>query len=273
MRGRSDRMPAPTPPHDSDEQTEQTFVSHLIELRARLLRSIVCVLAVFLGLSYFASDIYGLLARPLIAQLPAGSTMIATEVASPFFAPFKLSFVVAIFVSMPYVLYQVWAFVAPGLYRHERRLVLPLIASSSFLFYTGAAFAYFVVFPLMFRFFAAAAPAGVAVMTDISRYLDFVLTTFFAFGVAFEVPLATLLLVYTGITTRETLAHQRPYVIVGAFIIGAVLTPPDVVSQMLLAIPIWILFELGMLLLPIVSPKRGAQGPSIADAEGGTNGD
>lgn len=240
-----------TPPTD-DEGEGQTFISHLVELRARLLASLLCILIVFLSLSYFASDIYALLAKPLMEKMPNGASMIATEVASPFLAPFKLTFVVSIFISMPYVLYQVWAFVAPGLYQHERRLVLPLLASSSFLFYAGAAFAYYVVFPVMFGFFAAAAPTGVTIMTDISRYLDFVLTTFFAFGIAFEVPLATLLLIHTGITTRAALAKLRPYIVVGAFIVGAVLTPPDVVSQCLLAVPIWFLFELGLLLAPLL---------------------
>jgi sec-independent protein translocase protein TatC len=240
-----------TPPTD-DEGEGQTFISHLVELRARLLASLLCVLIVFLGLSYFAGDIYSLLAKPLMEKMPNGASMIATEVASPFLAPFKLTFVVSIFISMPYVLYQVWAFVAPGLYQHERRLVFPLLASSSLLFYAGAAFAYYAVFPVMFGFFAAAAPTGVTIMTDISRYLDFVLTTFFAFGIAFEVPLATLLLIHTGITTRAALAKLRPYIVVGAFIVGAVLTPPDVVSQCLLAVPIWFLFELGLLLAPLL---------------------
>jgi sec-independent protein translocase protein TatC len=247
-------MSTPIPPHDNAEPQEeevqqgQTFVSHLIELRSCLLRSILFILAVFLGLSYFANDIYALLAQPLIKHLPAGSTMIATEVASPFYAPFKLTLVAAVFLSMPYVFYQVWTFVAPGLYQLEQRFVWPLLVSSTILFYVGVAFAYFVVFPLMFAFFASAAPTGVAIMTDISRYLDFVLTIFFAFGVAFEVPVVTVLLIKTGITTRETLSNARPYIIVGAFIIGAVLTPPDVVSQTLLSVPIWLLYEVGMLI-------------------------
>jgi sec-independent protein translocase protein TatC len=211
------------------------------------------VLAVFLSLAYFSKDIYSLLAHPLMKQLPAGSTMIATEVAAPFFAPFKLTLIVAIFLSIPYVLYQVWAFVAPGLYRHERRLVLPLLISSSLLFYAGVAFAYFVVFPLMFKFFTATAPEGVTVMTDISRYLDFVLTMFLAFGFSFEVPIATLLLIHTGVVTLESLVAKRPYIIVGAFVVGMVLTPPDVISQILLAVPLWLLFELGILLAPFIS--------------------
>lgn len=240
-------------PQNSNQEQEQTFVSHLVELRARILKSLGCVLLLFLALAYFSNEIYSLLARPLIQQLPAGSTMIATEVAAPFFAPFKLTLIVAIALSIPYLLYQLWAFVAPGLYRHEQRLVLPLLASSSLLFYLGVAFAYFVVFPLMFRFFTATAPEGVAVMTDISRYLDFVLTMFLAFGFAFEVPIATLLLVRTGAVTVESLVAKRPYIIVGAFVVGMVLTPPDVISQILLAVPMWLLFELGILLVPFIS--------------------
>jgi sec-independent protein translocase protein TatC len=240
-------------PQNGNQEQEQTFVSHLVELRARILKSLGCVLLLFLALSYFSNEIYSLLARPLIQQLPAGSTMIATEVAAPFFAPFKLTLIVAIALSIPYLLYQIWAFVAPGLYRHERRLVLPLLVSSSLLFYLGVAFAYFVVFPLMFKFFTATAPEGVAVMTDISRYLDFVLTMFLAFGFAFEVPIATLLLVRTGAVTVESLVAKRPYIIVGAFVVGMVLSPPDVISQTLLAVPMWLLFELGILLVPFIS--------------------
>jgi len=227
--------------------TEQPFLSHLVELRDRLLRAIVAVVILFLGLAYYANSIYSYLAGPLLKHMPAGSQMIAIEVASPFLTPFKLTLVVAICLAMPYILYQAWAFVAPGLYRHERRLVLPLLIASTVLFYCGMAFAYYVVFPLIFGFMTAAAPKGVTVMTDITQYLDFVLTIFFAFGVAFEVPIFTILLVWTGIVSREALADKRPYVIVGAFFIGAVLTPPDVVSQTLLSIPMWLLFELGLL--------------------------
>jgi sec-independent protein translocase protein TatC len=242
---------------DNPEDKEQSFVSHLVELRERILASLLCVFIVFLALAYFANDIYALLAKPLLNQLPEGATMIATEVASPFFAPFKLTLVVSLFLSMPYVLYQIWAFVAPGLYQHEQRLVLPLLVSSTGLFFAGVAFAYFVVFPLMFRFFANVAPEGVTVMTDISRYLDFVLSMFVVFGVAFEVPIATLLLVHTGMTTRESLVDKRSYVIVGAFIAGAVLTPTtDPLSQCLLAVPLWLLFELGLLLLPLMRAER-----------------
>jgi Twin arginine targeting (Tat) protein translocase TatC len=227
-------------------EVEQPFVSHLIELRDRILRAVLVVLAVFLALFYFANDIYALLAEPLLSHLPAGGSMIATDVASPFLTPLKLTLVTAIFVAIPYLLYQMWAFIAPGLYAHERRLIVPLLLSSTLLFYAGMAFAYFVVFPLVFGFFTAAAPEGVAVMTDINKYLDFVLTLFFAFGVAFEVPIATILLVWMGVVTPAALIAKRPYIIVGAFVIGMLLTPPDIFSQTLLAVPMWILFEIGV---------------------------
>ena len=230
-----------------DDAPELPFLSHLIELRDRLLRSVICVLLVFLALAYYANAIYALLAGPLMKHMPANSSMIAIEVASPFFTPFKLALVVSIFISIPYLLYQFWAFVAPGLYQHERRFILPLLVASTLLFFLGVAFAYFAVFPLMFKFLTAAAPAGVTVMTDISHYLDFVLTLFFAFGICFEVPIFTVVLVWTGLVTPQALAEQRPYVIVGAFIIGMVLTPPDAISQTLLAVPMWLLFEAGLL--------------------------
>lgn len=226
--------------------TEQPFISHLVELRDRLLRIVLVVAVVFLVLMPFSNTLFTLLSGPLMAHLPEDSSMIAIEVASPFLIPFKLTLFLAVFISIPWLLYQAWSFVAPGLYRHERRLVLPLLVSSTLLFYAGAAFAYFVVFPLVFAFFTSTAPAGVSVMTDISRYLDFVLTLFFAFGAAFEVPIVTVLLVWTGTATREGLREKRPYVIVGAFVIGMLLTPPDVISQTLLAVPMWILFELGI---------------------------
>ncbi len=232
-----------------DEQAlegEMTLVEHLIELRDRLLRVMLSVV-VFLLLSFpFANDLYTLLAEPLLRHLPQGGSMIATEVASPFLTPFKLCLVLAIFLSMPVALYQLWAFVAPGLYKHEQKLVFPLMVTSTFLFYLGMAFAYYVVFPLMFAFFNATVPDGVAIMTDISKYLDFVLKIFFAFGIAFEVPIATILVVWAGFTTPSALAQKRPYVIVGAFVLGMLLTPPDAISQTLLAIPVWILFELGV---------------------------
>jgi sec-independent protein translocase protein TatC len=231
---------------DHSQDQEQPFVSHLVELRDRLLRAILVVFLLFFGLAFYANEIYAYLAGPLLKHMPAGSQMIAIEVASPFLAPFKLTLVVSVFLAAPYILYQAWAFVAPGLYRHERRLVLPLLVSSSILFYAGIAFAYFAVFPLLFAFIATTAPVGVTVMTDISQYLDFVLTIFFAFGIAFEVPIFTILLIWTGIISRESMVEKRPYIIVLAFIVGAVLTPPDPISQTLLAVPIWMLFELGL---------------------------
>lgn len=230
-----------------DETQEQPFISHLIELRNRLLKVVLSVLVVFLGLASYANEIYSFLAGPLLAHLPENSTMIAIDVASPFFTPFKLALVLSVFIAVPIILYQFWAFVAPGLYKNERRMILPLLIASTFLFYLGVVFAYFVVFPLIFGFLTAAAPAGVAVMTDIAKYLDFVLTLFFAFGFAFEVPIFTIVLVWTGLITPKALAEKRPYVIVGAFIIGMFLTPPDAISQTLLAIPMWLLFELGLL--------------------------
>jgi len=233
-------------PEERDLGGEMTLVEHLVELRDRLLRCVLTVVVLLLLLFPFANDLYTLLAKPLLRHLPEGATMIATEVASPFLTPFKLALVTAIFISMPMVLYQLWAFIAPGLYRNERKLIFPLMVTSTLLFYLGMAFAYYVVFPLMFAFFNATVPEGVAVMTDISRYLDFVLKIFFAFGIAFEVPIATILLVWAGITTPEALVQKRPYIIVGAFVVGMLLTPPDAISQTLLAIPVWMLFEVGV---------------------------
>lgn len=225
---------------------EQPFISHLIELRQRLLRIIFAILLVTIALLPFSNNIYTWVATPLMRLLPQGSSMIATEVTSPFMAPFKLTLIMAIFLSMPYVLYEVWAFVAPGLYRHERRIVLPLVVSSTLLYYLGMAFAYFLVFPMIFGFFVATTPQGVSVMTDINKYLDFVLTLFFAFGITFEVPVATVLLTWTGVINPDTLANKRPYIIVAAFTIGMFLTPPDVFSQTMLAVPMWLLFEIGL---------------------------
>ena len=229
------------------EEAAQPFISHLIELRNRLLKVVLCVLVVFLGLASYANQIYSILAGPLMKHMPKNSTMIAIDVASPFFTPFKLALVVAVFISIPVILYQFWAFVAPGLYKRERRMILPLLVASTLLFYLGVVFAYFVVFPLMFGFLTAAAPEGVAVMTDITKYLDFVLTLFFAFGICFEVPIFTIVMVWTGLVTPAAIAEKRPYIIVAAFIIAAVLTPPDAISQTLLAVPMWMLFEAGLL--------------------------
>ena len=232
---------------NSFEEAAQPFISHLIELRNRLLKVVVSVLVVFLGLSAYANQIYSFLAGPLMKHMPKNSTMIAIDVASPFFTPFKLVLVLAVFISIPVILYQFWAFVAPGLYKRERRMIFPLLIASTLLFYMGMAFAYFVVFPLVFGFLTAAAPEGVAVMTDIAKYLDFVLTLFFAFGICFEVPIFTIVMVWTGLVTPASLAEKRPYVIVAAFVIAACLTPPDPISQTLLALPMWMLFEAGLL--------------------------
>ncbi|MFZ4655139.1 MAG: twin-arginine translocase subunit TatC, partial [Methylococcaceae bacterium] len=223
------------------EDGEQPFITHLVELRDRLIRSIVVVALLFAGLSFWANDLYALLAGPLTRHLPPGAQMIAIGVASPFMAPLKLTLFVAVVLGVPYLLYQAWAFIAPGLYQHEKRMALPLLVASILLFYGGMAFAYFLVFPLIFKFMVTTAPKGVAVMTDINQYMDFVLTLFIAFGVSFQVPIATILLVVSGLVTRESIADKRPYAIVFAFVIGAVLTPPDVVSQTLMAVPIWIL--------------------------------
>ncbi|KHF25682.1 twin-arginine translocase subunit TatC [Solemya velum gill symbiont] len=227
--------------------TEQPFFSHLFELRDRLIRIVVVILVAFLALFSFGNQIYTMVAEPLMQHLPEGTSMIATEVASPFLTPMKLSLVAAIFLTIPFTLYQFWAFIAPGLYKHERKMVIPLVVSSTLLFYLGVAFAFYVVFPLVFAFLTGTAPEGVAVMTDMGRYLDFILTLFFAFGLAFEVPIAVIILIWTGATTREKLSRGRPYVIVGAFVLGMLLTPPDVISQTLLALPMWVLFEFGLI--------------------------
>jgi sec-independent protein translocase protein TatC len=226
--------------------TQDTFISHLVELRDRLLRAILAVIVVFLCLFPWARDLYAILAKPLIAALPAGGQMIATDVVGVFLVPVKVAMLVAFVIALPYVLYQVWAFVAPGLYLHEKRLVLPLVVASSALFLLGMSFAYFLVFPVVFKFMASIAPEGVAWMTDIDKYLSFTLTTFVAFGVTFEVPVAVIVLVRVGVVSIEKLKEIRPYVIVGAFVIGAIFTPPDVISQVMLAVPLWFLYELGI---------------------------
>ena len=265
----------PTDHTDDGLGGEQPFMSHLVELRDRLLRMVIAIVVVFLVLFPFANDIYTFIAEPIRAQLPAGSQMIATQVASPFLTPFKLALVVAMFVAMPYLLYQFWGFVAPGLYTHEKRLALPLLASSIVLFYLGMAFAYVVVFPLVFAFFSSVTPEGVAQMPDIAFYLEFVLKLFFAFGVAFEIPIATILLVAVGATTPEALAEKRPYVIVGVFVAGMLLTPPDVISQTLLAIPMWLLFEAGVFFSRWFQKRRAAPtsagGPAARSSTGGDN--
>lgn len=245
----------------SDKQTDtpttgQTLISHLIEIRDRLLRIVIAVLVVFLILFSFAGDIYSFIAQPLLRYLPEGSSMIATQVASPFLTPFKLSIVMAIFLTAPLILYQVWAFVAPGLYQHEKTLVMPLLVASTILFYLGAVFAYYVIFPVIFEFFMSIQLTGVTQMTDITDYLDFVLKMFLAFGLAFEVPVVIILLVKMGIMTVEALAEKRPYIIVGSFIFGMLITPPDVLSQILLALPMWVLFELGLIIGRWIKPKE-----------------
>ncbi len=225
-----------------------SLFDHLLELRNRLLRSILGVLIVFCCLVYFAQDIYQYVAQPLLSAMPEGSQMIATDVASPFFAPFKLTLVLSLFIAMPFVLYQVWSFVAPGLYSNEKRMIAPLMLGSTLLFYSGIAFAYFLVFPVVFAFFTSVAPEGVVIATDISSYLDFILKLFFAFGAAFEIPIAIILMCWTGITTPDSLREKRPYVVVGAFVIGMLLTPPDIISQTMLAVPMLILFEVGIII-------------------------
>ncbi len=250
------------------------LIAHLTELRTRILRCVIAVLVIFACLFYFSQEIYALVAAPLRAQLPEGASMIATGVATPFLTPFKLTLVISLFAAVPYILAQIWGFIAPGLYQHEKRIALPLLASSVLLFYGGMAFAYFVVFPLMFGFFSAVTPEGVDMMTDINQYLDFVLTIFFAFGVAFEIPVATFLLVWAGVVEVATLRKSRPYVIVGCFVVGMILTPPDIFSQTLLAIPMWFLFELGLIFSNMVQKEREAkaeQEDSDAQAEDGDN--
>lgn len=231
---------------EQSDPSEGSLISHLLELRDRLLKSIGVVLALFLLAAPFANDLYELLARPLMQALPEGNTMISTEPHGPFLVPFKFAFAVAFAAAVPFLLYQTWSFIAPGLYAHEKKLVVPLLVSSSLLFYLGILFAYFIVFPLIFKFFTSTAPDGVAVMTDINSYLSFVLKLFFAFGIAFEVPVATVLLVRMGISTPESLSKKRPYIIVGAFVAGMLLTPPDIFSQTMLAFPVWLLFEVGL---------------------------
>ncbi len=243
------------PPNDQ----EMTLVQHLLDLKSSLTRGILLIIVLFFVLFPFANDIYLYISEPLTRYLPEGTSMIATGVASPFLTPFKLSFILAIYLAMPYVLYQIWRFIAPALYSHEKQLIAPILFFSSFLFYAGGLFAYYVVFPLVFGFLSQAAPEGVTIATDISLYLDFVIKMFFAFGIAFEVPIVTVLLILTGMTTAKKLSHSRPYIIVGAFIIGMLLTPPDLISQTLLAVPMWLLFEVGLLVGAYVMKRRAAK--------------
>jgi sec-independent protein translocase protein TatC len=245
------------PMSDARDEPQETFISHLIELRDRLLRAIIAVLVLTLCLVPWAKEIYALLAKPLLSAMPAGATMIATDVTGTFLVPLKVTLMAGFLVALPYVLYQAWAFVAPGLYQHEKRLAMPVIVSSFLFFLFGMAFAYFVVFPVAFGFFVGYTPPGVQMMTDIDKYLSFVLTMFIAFGVTFETPVVVVVLVRMGVVSLEKLRSARPYVIVGAFVVGAILTPPDVISQLLLAVPLWLLFEVGLVMARFVTvPKR-----------------
>ena len=248
-----------------EDDQELSFLQHLVELRSRLLKACVSVFVVLICLLPFSRHLYETLAAPLMAQMPEGSSMIAIDVASPFLTPFKLTLLLSIMISIPVVLYQLWAFVAPALFKHEKGLARPLLVSSVLLFYAGCAFAYFVVFPLVFGFLTSVAPEGVSVMTDISKYLDFVMTLFLAFGITFEVPIATIILVATGITTADKLASWRPYIVVGAFALGMILTPPDVISQTLLALPMWLLFEVGIIFSRILIKDKDPQDENDAD--------
>lgn len=248
----------PSALNNDNQDQEQPFISHLIELRTRLIRAIASVLVIFVGLIYFANDIYALLALPLRALLPAGATMIATDVTSTFTAPLKLTFMVSFFVAIPYVLAQIWGFVSPALYKHEKRIAVPLLTSSVILFYTGVAFAYFLILPAALKFFVQTTPEGVMMMTDINQYLDFMLKLFLVFGFAFEIPVATFLLLWTGIVTPESLADKRRYVIVGMFFIAMFVTPPDALSMLMLAIPMCLLFEAGLLFGKLVIRNRAS---------------
>jgi sec-independent protein translocase protein TatC len=243
-------------------QEEQTLMDHLVELRDRLLHMVLAILIVFIALFAFSEDIFTIAAKPLLALMPEGTSMIATGVTSPFLVPFKLVLLLSVLLTIPYLLHQIWSFIAPGLYHHEKRMATPLLISSVVLFYCGIAFAYFVIFPILFGFFIGIAPEGVAVMTDIGQYLDFIIAIFLAFGIAFEVPVATFLLIAAGVTTPDKLADKRPYIIIGAFVVGMMLTPPDVISQSLLAVPIWLLFELGLFMSRLFL-KEKSQGDII----------
>jgi sec-independent protein translocase protein TatC len=245
------------------EQQEQTIMDHLIELRDRLLHMVLAILIVFIALFAFSEDIFTIAAQPLLSLMPEGTSMIATGVTSPFLVPFKLVLLLSVLLTIPYLLHQVWAFIAPGLYLHEKRMATPLLISSVVLFYCGIAFAYFVIFPILFGFFIGIAPEGVEVMTDIGQYLDFIIAIFLAFGLAFEVPVATFIIIASGITSADKLAEKRPYIIIGAFVIGMLLTPPDVISQSLLAVPIWLLFELGLFMSRIFLKEKAATAGAV----------
>jgi sec-independent protein translocase protein TatC len=251
----------------SEKLAEGTLISHLLELRSRLVRAVSLVLILVLPAAYFRNDIFDALARPLIKQLPKGASLITTGVMTPFTTPFKLSIYVALFLAMPYVLYQIWAFVAPGLYRKEKRFAVPLLVSSIVLFYTGMAFAYQFVFPVLFKFFAGATPTGVQMMPDITSYMDWAMTMFLSFGVAFEVPVAVVLLALTGIISVEKLTKARGYVIIGIFVVAAILTPPDPISQTLMAVPMWLLYELGLIMARVMVSKPEDEKPAATEPE------
>lgn len=243
-------------PEGGEPLAEGTLISHLLELRTRLMRAVIAVLIAALPCLFYANELFTVVATPLIESLPKGATMISTSVVAPFMTPFKLALYVALFLAMPYVLYQIWAFVAPGLYRHERRFAVPLLISSILLFYAGVAFAYFVVFPLAFKFFAGTTPTGVQMMTDMTQYLDFVLVLFLAFGAAFEMPVAIVLLVWTGLVKPETLSANRGYVLLGIFVVAAILTPPDAISQTAMAVPMYFLYEFGLVMAKILAKSK-----------------
>lgn len=245
---------------DQDDEQAQPLIAHLTELRNRLLKCVLAVLIIFIGLFPFANEIYFFVSEPLRSLLPDGSSMIATEVASPFLTPFKLTLVTAIVGAMPFILFQAWSFIAPGMYQSEKRIAIPLLISSILLFYTGLAFAYYIVFPLVFGFFSGVGPEGVSYTPDIARFLDITLKLFFAFGLAFEIPIATVLMIWAGITTPKALGQKRPYIIVACFVMGMLLTPPDVISQALLAIPMWFLFEFGIFFGRFIKPQEKADG-------------
>ncbi|NVJ59009.1 MAG: twin-arginine translocase subunit TatC [Gammaproteobacteria bacterium] len=246
----------------SSQDKEMPLLAHLVELRTRLVKAVVTILIIFLGLIYFANDLYLIVAKPLMAALPEGSEMVSTSVIAPFFTPFKLALVLSFFIAIPVVLHQIWAFVSPALYQNERRFAIPLLISSVFLFYGGMVFCYFVVFPLMFEFFPSVIPEGIRYIPDMSDSLNIMLKLFFAFGVAFEVPIATMLLIWSGTTTVQSLKEKRPYIVVGAFVVGMLLTPPDAISQTLLALPMWLLFELGLLFSTWFNPSTARSTPT-----------
>lgn len=246
---------------------EGSLISHLLELRDRLLRAVIAVAVIFAPCAYFSNQLFTLVARPLLDKLPPGTSMVSTSLTAPFMAPLKLSILIALFIGMPYVLYQIWAFVSPGLYKHEKRFAVPLLVSSIVLFYCGAAFAYFIVFPLMFAFLTSTTPEGVVLMADMSEYLDFVSMLFFAFGAAFEIPIATVLLVWTGLVKLSTLTGNRGYVLIGIFVIAAILTPPDAVSQCFMAVPMYLLYELGIIFSRILLKEKIAEQVKEAQEE------